>query len=469
MMINNKLRRWFGAALVAASLVSTQAQSLWDIVVASEDLSTLETAVIAAGLESALQGADPLTVFAPNNAAFAALPEGTLDALLADIPQLTAILTYHVLGGTRLAADLTAGFYPTLNGALVTVTTPEGQVKVNDATVIAADVTATNGVAHVIDSVLLPPKGNNIAWVSFHAADDQPSTDAATAGFTQAPDIGYTDLLKGNGHQITRIVTSGNPDPSLLNKFDLIIISRSVPSGDYQNANATRWNSIETPIIVMGGYVLRNSRMGYTTGGTIPDTDRTINLLVNDPQHPVFAGIDLNETNATLNPFAGIVSFGELVQRGISVNTDPVAGGGTILATVATEGDPAFGGMVIGEWQAGATMGNATADTLAGHRLVFLSGSREQGITSQAAGIYDLSFDGARMLLNAVEYMAVPKTVLAPPVIENGILTITWSGEGELETATDIGGPWTGTGNNSGSFTEEAGDRSKFYRVNRAP
>jgi hypothetical protein len=162
------------------------------------------------------------------------LPEGTLDALLADTEQLTAVLTYHVLDGTQLAADLAAGFYPTLNGASVTVTTPEGQVKVNDATVITPDVTATNGVAHLIDSVLLPPKGNNIAWVSFHAADDQPSTDAATAGFTQAPDIGYTDLLKGNGHQVTRIVTSGTPDAASLNKFDLIIISRSVPSGDYQ-------------------------------------------------------------------------------------------------------------------------------------------------------------------------------------------------------------------------------------------
>jgi uncharacterized surface protein with fasciclin (FAS1) repeats len=117
MKIPNKLRKWFGAALVAASLVSTQAQSLWDIVVETEDLSTLETAVIAAGLESALQGADPLTVFAPNNAAFAALPEGTLESLLADIPQLTAILTYHVLDGAKLAADLIADDYVTLNGA----------------------------------------------------------------------------------------------------------------------------------------------------------------------------------------------------------------------------------------------------------------------------------------------------------------------------------------------------------------
>jgi uncharacterized surface protein with fasciclin (FAS1) repeats len=444
-------------------------QSLWDIVVATEDLSTLKAAVEAAGLESALQGAAPLTVFAPNNAAFAALPEGALDDLLADIPQLTAVLTYHVLEGTRLAADLTAGDYVTLNGTSVTVTTPEGMVKVNDATVIGADVVATNGVAHVIDSVLLPPKGNNVAWVSFHAADDEPSIDAAAAGFTLAPDIGYTDLLKSRGHQVTRIVTSGTPDAGLLNRFDLVIISRSVPSGDYQNDNATRWNAIETPMIIMGGYVLRQNRLGYTTGNTIPDTDRTISLTLTDPEHPVFAGIDLDEENTMLNPFADIVTFGELVQLGISVNTDPVAGDGTVLATVGTEGDPAFGGMVIGEWQAGATMGNSNADILAGHRLVFLSGSREQGITSQAAGIYDLTGDGARMFLNAVKYMAVAKTVIAPPVIQDGNITITWSGEGQLETATDINGPWTGTGNTSGTFTEELGDGNKYYRVNRAP
>jgi hypothetical protein len=209
--------------------------------------------------------------------------------------------------------------------------------------------------------------------------------------------------------------------------------------------------------------------MGYTTGNTIPDTDRTISLTLIDPEHPVFAGIDLDEANTMLNPFADIVSFGELLQRGISVNTDPTAGDGTVLATVGTEGDPAFGGMVIGEWQAGTTMANSNADILAGHRLVFLSGSREQGITSDAAGIYDLTGDGARMFLNAVKYMAVAKTVIAPPVIQDGNITITWSGEGVLETATDINGPWTSTGNSTGTFTEELGDGNKFYRVNPTP
>src|SRR6185436_1408150 len=87
----------------------------------------------------------------------------------------------------------------------------------------------------------------------------------------------------------------------------------------------------------------------------------------------------------------------------------PVAGGGTILATVRTAGDAALGGMVIGEWQAGATMATSPADTLGGHRLVILTGSRESAtpaLTSEGAGIYDLEPDGARLLLNAVNYMA---------------------------------------------------------------
>jgi transforming growth factor-beta-induced protein len=174
MKIKPKLRNWFGTALVAASLVSAQGQSLWDLVVATEDLSTLKTAVEAAELESALQGVDPLTVFAPNNAAFAALPEGALEGLLADIPQLTAVLTYHVLAGTQLAADLAAGDYVTLNGASVTVTTPNGLVKVNDATVIGPDVLASNGVAHVIDTVLLPagPPPPQSLWDLVVATED---------------------------------------------------------------------------------------------------------------------------------------------------------------------------------------------------------------------------------------------------------------------------------------------------------
>ena len=245
----------------------------------------------------------------------------------------------------------------------------------------------------------------NVAWISFHPGDDTPSAAAASAGFTMAPDVGYTELLRANGHEVTRIVTSATPDAAVLNDYDVVIIGRSVPSGNYQDAGATAWNSISAPVIVMGGYVMRNSRMGYTTGGTIPDTAGTVAVTVNDPSHPIFQGISLGADNSL--PYANIVDFMGTTERGISVNTDPLAGGGVVLGTVGTAGDPAFGGLLIGEWQSGAVMGNSAADVLAGHRLVFLSGSREHsGLTSEGSGIYDLNPESAQLFLNAVRYMA---------------------------------------------------------------
>jgi|GEM_PF-271540 len=149
---------------VALALVSEQPKpaepgltNLWQVVSNNPDLSTLKTAIEVAGLKSALEGTDPLTVFAPNNAAFAALPPGTLEGLLNNPAQLSAVLTYHALAGARTAESLTPGDYPTLQGANVTVTKPEGKFMVNNATVLTADVLASNGVAHVIDMVLLPP------------------------------------------------------------------------------------------------------------------------------------------------------------------------------------------------------------------------------------------------------------------------------------------------------------------------
>ena len=129
-----------------------------DIIVNSENHNTLETAVIAAGLVETLSGDGPFTVFAPTDDAFAGLPEGTLDAVLADIDLLTAILTYHVAGTTALSTDLMDGMaVTTLNGADVTVTINTDGVFINDAQVTVADIIADNGVVHVIDAVLLPP------------------------------------------------------------------------------------------------------------------------------------------------------------------------------------------------------------------------------------------------------------------------------------------------------------------------
>jgi uncharacterized surface protein with fasciclin (FAS1) repeats len=122
------------------------------------DFSTLVKAVEAAGLVETLQGPGPFTVFAPTDEAFAALPAGVLDALLlpANKDALVKVLTYHVLPQQVMAADVTAGDVPTVEGQPITITT-DGGVKVNNVAVVATDVAASNGVIHVIGSVLVPP------------------------------------------------------------------------------------------------------------------------------------------------------------------------------------------------------------------------------------------------------------------------------------------------------------------------
>ncbi|WKV14095.1 fasciclin domain-containing protein [Marivirga harenae] len=126
----------------------------------TESLSTLVAAVKAGGLVETLQGDGPFTVFAPTNEAFAALPEGTLDDLLKpeNKEKLASILTYHVVAGKVMSTDLSDGMKAkTVNGAQVTITTADG-AKVNGANVVSADVAASNGVVHVIDAVIMPPK-----------------------------------------------------------------------------------------------------------------------------------------------------------------------------------------------------------------------------------------------------------------------------------------------------------------------
>ncbi|MEG4962520.1 MULTISPECIES: fasciclin domain-containing protein [unclassified Microcoleus] len=127
-----------------------------DTAVSAGSFTTLVAAVKAAGLVDTLKGAGPFTVFAPTDEAFAKLPEGTVEALLKDIPKLTKILTYHVVSGKVLAADvvkLTSA--KTVEGSEVKIDASNG-VKINDSTVTTADVAADNGVIHIIDAVLLP-------------------------------------------------------------------------------------------------------------------------------------------------------------------------------------------------------------------------------------------------------------------------------------------------------------------------
>lgn len=255
----------------------------------------------------------------------------------------------------------------------------------------------------------------NIAWVSFHPGDVQPSAAAATAGFTTAPDIGYTSLLSSRGHEVTRVVTFDNATPetvSFLNTFDLVILSRSVPSGHFQTypGEVAAWNGITAPMMILGSYAVRNSRLGFSTGETLVDTTNTVSLTATDPTHPIFQGISLDLDNNMTSPFAGIVTLGppftNTVQLGISTLMSPIAASGEVLATVGTPGNT-FGGTIIAEWETGDAY--TRGGTFGGPRLLFLTGSREAGLTSEAAGIYDLFPAGRQMFINAVDYMVVPE------------------------------------------------------------
>ncbi|HIG29722.1 MAG TPA: hypothetical protein EYQ50_18770 [Verrucomicrobiales bacterium] len=295
--------------------------------------------------------------------------------------------------------------------------------------------------------VVNPEDALNIAFVSFHADSEVPTPDAAAAGFGTASDKIYTDLLVATGHTVTRVVTSNSPDVDALNQFDLVIISRAVSSGHYSNEGATAWTSVTTPSLILGGYVLRTSRMGFTTGTSMVDSTDTITLNVNNPGHPIFNGVALDANGTMVNDFAEIITFGDTVQRGVSVNNNEAGAGGQVLATVANTADPTSGGLVIGEWQTGAVMENGNSDVLGGLRVVLLTGSREQGFTSQGAGIYDLVGDGALLFLNAVGYTGgilnggggdQPSISISTDTDGNTVLTFS----GTLRGADDADGPY---------------------------
>jgi uncharacterized surface protein with fasciclin (FAS1) repeats len=153
------------AGMLALSAVAfaqdTMNKTVVEIASGNKDFSTLVAAVKAAGLVETLSGKGPFTVFAPTNDAFAKLPKGTVEELLKpeNKEKLTAILTYHVVAGKVMAADaikLDGKNAKTVNGQEIAIKVKEGKVMINDATVTAADIVGSNGVIHVIDTVLLP-------------------------------------------------------------------------------------------------------------------------------------------------------------------------------------------------------------------------------------------------------------------------------------------------------------------------
>ena len=152
------------AALVVAPFATVSAQApqaptknIVETAVAAGSFTTLTAALEAAGLVATLEGPGPFTVFAPTDAAFAKLPAGTVEALLKDKTKLAAILTYHVVSGDVMAKDVVKlKSAKTVNGQSVKIMVMNGKVMIDNATVTTADVQTTNGVIHIIDTVLLP-------------------------------------------------------------------------------------------------------------------------------------------------------------------------------------------------------------------------------------------------------------------------------------------------------------------------
>jgi len=150
------------SAIAALAIVSGCATmqapvSVAETIAANPQLSTLNGLIVKAGLVDTLKGAGPFTVFAPNNDAFTKVPAKTMAALGADPALLKSVLSYHVVPGKTMAADVKNGNAKTVQGANLALSKAGSFVTVEDAVVQMADITASNGVVHVIDAVLIPP------------------------------------------------------------------------------------------------------------------------------------------------------------------------------------------------------------------------------------------------------------------------------------------------------------------------
>ena len=155
-----KFSKFVAALAIAAATVANVSfaaeKNIVDTAISAGSFNTLVTAIQKAGLVETLKGKGPFTVFAPTDAAFAKIPKAQLDALLADKAMLTKVLTYHVVAGKFMAADVKAGSVKSVEGENLTITTDNGGVQVDKANVVKTDIVASNGVIHVIDSVMIP-------------------------------------------------------------------------------------------------------------------------------------------------------------------------------------------------------------------------------------------------------------------------------------------------------------------------
>jgi len=282
--------------------------SVVDIIVNSADHNTLETAVIAADLQGTLSGAGPFTVFAPTDDAFAALDPATLQAALDDPSGLlTQVLTYHVLGGNIRSGDLSDGqVATTVNGKDVTITFDNGNVFVNNAQITMVDIAADNGVVHVINAVLLPPR-RTVVDIIVESPDHNTAETAVIAADLQATLSGdgpFTVLAPTDDAFATLdpvILQAALDDPSglLTEVLTYHVLSGDIRSSDLSDGQvAMTVNGKDVTITIDGGNVFVNDAqitvvdlvadngvVHVIDAVLLPPTRTVVDIIVESPDH----------------------------------------------------------------------------------------------------------------------------------------------------------------------------------------
>ena len=423
--------------------IPAEATTVVDIIVNSDAHDTLEAAVLAAGLAETLAGEGPFTVFAPTDDAFAALPAGTIEALLAD-PEgmLTDILLYHVVSGGVLSTDLEDGLeVETLNGANITVTISNDSVFINNALVTLADIEADNGVVHVIDAVLLPPEEEPLDSAVVILDFETPETSTGFQYFGSTIDGEFTDVIS-------------NPNPSGINTSDSVTVylkpaNSETWAGAFSNPNPTTMidatNGGEVCIDVhmdhIGNLAFKlengNGEQNWTTivqntvvnewetlcfnfdslsqdQTTVPATGNTYNTIV------LFFDFGLNDTVEVTSYFDNIV-----VKPGEAVETTTV-----VDVIVGSEAHDTLEAAVIAA---------GLAETLAGTGPFTVFAPTDDAFAALPAGtIETLLLEPEGLLTDILLYHVVSGNVLSTDLVD-GMVVPTLNGADITVTISDDG------------------------------
>jgi uncharacterized surface protein with fasciclin (FAS1) repeats len=330
-MLRTPLRLLFVLALVigllpTAVFAQDEPADIVDTAVAAGDFNTLVAAVQAAGLVDTLKGEGPFTVFAPTDAAFAALPEGTVDALLAD-PEgaLTQILLYHVVPGKVMSTDLSDGLEAvTVQGEPVTFTLADGSAMVNDANIVAADIETSNGVIHVIDTVILPPSIVAAAEEAAAAEATEATAEAtaeampeAAAAEAPAADIVDTAVAAGNFNTLVAAVQAAGLVDALKGEGPFTVFAPSddafakLPAGTIDALLADPSGDLTQILLyhvvpgkVMAADVTDGLEAATLQGKPVKFTVRDGNVFINDAQ---VVATDIETSNGVIHVIDSVI------------------------------------------------------------------------------------------------------------------------------------------------------------------